>query len=80
MGGHKTKLFAQERIERLAKNAGVDRISKDAILELEGELFNYGEMIAKEAIFLAIEDKRQTVEPRDITLAISNVNLRLRQS
>jgi histone H3/H4 len=75
----RTKLFSPQRIEKLAKNAGADRISENAILKLEGELFLYGEMIAKEAICLAIEDKRKTVMTEDITLATSNVNSRLRQ-
>jgi histone H3/H4 len=78
MDYYRTKIFSLNRMDELIKNAGVDKVSRDAILELEGELVNYGEMVAKEAVSLAIGDKRQTVEIRDIEEAVLNVNLRLR--
>ena len=75
----KTKLFSSQRIETLIKQAGADRVSENAILKLEEELFNYGGMIAKEATALADENKRKTVMTEDIISAMSNVNSRLRQ-
>lgn len=79
MDNHRTKFFSHLRIEKLMKNAGVDRVSESSILKLEEELFKYGEMIAKEAIILANENERITVMTEDIVSAMSTVNLRLRQ-
>jgi histone H3/H4 len=79
MDNRRTKFFSHQRIEKLMKNAGTDRVSENAILKFEEELFNYGEMIAKEAIILANENERKTVMTEDIVSAMSNVNSRLRQ-
>jgi histone H3/H4 len=79
MDNRQTKFFSFLRIEKLMKDAGADRISDGSILKLEEELFKYGEMIAKDAIIIAIENERKTVMKDDIVSAMSNVNSRLRQ-
>ena len=79
MDNRQTKFFSFLRIEKLMKDAGVDRVSEGSILKLEEELFKYGEMIAKDAIILANENERKTVMTEDILSAMSNVNSRLRQ-
>lgn len=79
MSHGKTNLFSPVRIEKLVKDAGADRVSDDAILDLEEELFNYGKLVARGTILLAKENKRKTVMTEDIVSAMSNVNAVLRQ-
>lgn len=79
MSHGKVNLFSPVRIEKLIKSAGAERVSDDAILDLEEELFNYGKLIAKDAISIAKENKRKTVMIEDIVSAMSTVNATLRQ-
>lgn len=68
-----TKLFPHAQVKRLVIEEGIERVSNDAVQELEKILFRYGEIISKEAMFLANKDGRSTVRAEDIGLAISNV-------
>lgn len=72
-----TLLFPHSQIKRLVIDAGIERVSNDAIQELEKILFRHGEFVSKEAMYLANKDRRSTVREEDIELAISNVIARM---
>jgi histone H3/H4 len=72
-----TLLFPHSQIKRLVIDAGIQRVSNDAIQELEKILFRHGELVSKEAMFLANKNGRSTVREEDIELALSNVIARM---
>ncbi len=61
-------------IGRIIKNAGAERISKDADIILARYLEKEGERIAYESIGLAKHAGRKTVKPEDIQLVIKHAN------
>jgi histone H3/H4 len=54
---------------KLARKAGIKRISKEALMELEGFIIEMTEKISKKAIEFANHAKRMTVKKEDIELA-----------
>ena len=62
-------LFA---FERIARKAGIKRISRDAVEELRDIIEERGEEIARKAIRLATHANRLTVLKRDIKLAVED--------
>ncbi|ETA68583.1 MAG: DNA-binding protein [Methanolobus sp.] len=56
-------------IERVIRNAGAQRVSESAGMELTAILEEYGLEISREAIKLAEHAGRKTVKAEDITLA-----------
>ena len=76
----KTNILAIKQVERIIKNAGAERISEDASIELEKVLTDYGTKISKEAILIAIDTKRQTVKSEDIKLAIERLRAKEKNS
>ena len=55
-------------VERLAKNAGVDRIGQDAVKELAKDIEEIGEQLAHDAAKAAEHAKRNTIMREDIIL------------
>ena len=60
-------------VERIIRNAGADRVSEGAGVELARVLEEYGIEISREAIELAKHAKRTTVKEEDIRLAVTRV-------
>ncbi|MEM7821835.1 MAG: NFYB/HAP3 family transcription factor subunit [Candidatus Aenigmatarchaeota archaeon] len=56
--------------ERIAKNAGIKRISKDALEELRDILEEYGFEIAEKASKISSHSERKTVKKKDIEFVI----------
>ena len=56
-------------IERIARKAGIERISKEALEELKMLVEELAEELAIEAAELARHAKRKTIRPEDIKLA-----------
>jgi histone H3/H4 len=54
---------------KLARKSGIERISKEAMMELENFILEFTEKISKKAIELANHAKRMTVKKEDIELA-----------
>jgi len=57
-------------IERILKNAGAERVSREAAVKLAEALEDIAMDIAKEAVALANHAKRKTVKVEDIKLAL----------
>lgn len=55
-------------IKRVAKKAGVERISEDAVKEIEEVVSEIGEDLARDAVVAAKHAGRVTVKGRDIKL------------
>lgn len=55
-------------IERVARNAGVDRISADALKELQSTLDEIALEIAREAAVAAKHAGRKTITAKDVFL------------
>lgn len=55
-------------VERLARKAGVDRISADAIKELERTVSAIGERLANEIAAATKHAKRNTILPKDVRI------------
>lgn len=60
--------FPHASIERLAKNAGVERIGADAVKEIDKILEEMGEELASDAAKAAEHAKRNTIMAEDILL------------
>lgn len=57
-------------LERIAKKAGIRRISKDALEELREMLSEEGMHTAEKAVKLSMHAKRRTVMEEDVKLAV----------
>ncbi|MEM5875462.1 MAG: NFYB/HAP3 family transcription factor subunit [Candidatus Aenigmatarchaeota archaeon] len=62
--------FKKNTLLKLAKAAGIKRISKEALIEVDKTLSLLSEKIAKNAIEFSKHAKRLTVKKEDIELAI----------
>ena len=56
-------------VERILRNAGAERVSKDAVEELRNALEDLGEEISRDAIKMADHAERNTVKKEDIDMA-----------
>jgi len=56
-------------VERILRNAGAKRVSKDAVEELREALEELGEEISRDAIKMADHAERNTVKKEDIDMA-----------
>ncbi|MFB6158040.1 MAG: histone family protein [Candidatus Nanohalobium sp.] len=56
-------------VERIIRNAGAERVSKDAVEELRKALEDLGEEISRDAIKMADHADRNTVKKEDVKLA-----------
>jgi len=56
-------------VERIIRNAGAERVSKEAVEKLREAVEELGEDIAREAIDLAEHADRNTVTKSDVELA-----------
>ncbi len=59
-------------ITRIAKNAGAERISKDAEEELVNAVEDYAEKLSLAVIDLAKHADRKTIQPEDVELALKH--------
>ena len=62
----KSRAFAKARVERLIRDAGADRVSSDAVDNLNKQLEAYCYTLAKSAIDMARHAKRKTIKDTDI--------------
>jgi histone H3/H4 len=60
-------------IERVARKAGVERISREALEELKRLVEEIAEELANEAAELARHAGRKTIRPEDIKLAAGKI-------
>ena len=60
--------FPHASIERISKNAGVERIGADAVAELDKIIDEIGEELARDAAKAAQHAKRNTIMREDIIL------------
>ena len=58
-------------LERITKNAGIKRISREALEELQEILLEEGREIAERAVKLSVHANRRTVMESDVKLASS---------
>ena len=65
------KLLPLASVEKLARRAGAERITKDAIRALAGLLESYAEKIAEGSTKYARYAKRATIKREDIELSAS---------
>ena len=56
-------------VERILRNAGAERVSKDAVEELRNALEEVGEEISRDSIQMADHAERNTVKKEDIEMA-----------
>jgi histone H3/H4 len=56
-------------VERILRNAGAERVSKDAVEELKNALEDLGEEISNDANKMADHAERNTVKKEDIEMA-----------
>ncbi len=60
-------------VERIARKAGVERISREALEELKELIEEIAEDLAMEASELAKHAGRKTIKPEDVKLAAGKV-------
>ena len=60
-------------VERIIRNAGADRVSEGASIELAKILEEFGIEVSREAIELAKHAGRTTVKEEDIRLAMTRI-------
>lgn len=53
-------------IKRIIKDAGADRVAKDAVKELRDEVEEFAEERASEALGMADHAERKTVKAKDV--------------
>ncbi len=68
-----TPILPLAPVERLIRNAGADRVSEGAGIELARVLEDFGLEISREAIELAKHAGRTTVKDEDVRLAVTRV-------
>ena len=56
-------------VERILRNAGAERVSKDAVKELRETLEDLGEEISRDAVQMADHANRNTVKEEDVDMA-----------
>ena len=61
--------FANAKIEKLIREAGAERVSRDAVIKLNEVLTERGKELAKAAVEFARHGGRKTVKGGDVTLA-----------
>ncbi|MFX1250289.1 MAG: histone [Promethearchaeota archaeon] len=61
--------FARARVDKLIRNAGAQRVSADAIKEMNKILTDFGKNLAKYAVEIARHSGRKTVKESDVILA-----------
>ena len=66
------RLMPLASMEKIISEAGAERVSKDAKLELKKIIEEYSIKIAEKAIKFAHHAGRKTVKSEDIKLAIKN--------
>ena len=59
-------MFPKAAIERIARKAGVERISADALKELQNTIEEIGSELSREAAHAAKYAKRKTIKASDI--------------
>jgi histone H3/H4 len=64
--GPKSRAFAKARVERVIRDSGADRVSGDAVENLNKQLEAYCYTLAKSAVEIARHAKRKTVKDTDI--------------
>ena len=62
--------FRKNTLLKLARRAGIKRISKDALIEVDRTLFLLSEKISKNAIEFCKHAKRITLKKEDVELAV----------
>jgi histone H3/H4 len=67
----KNKIIPSAAVERLARKAGVERVSGDAIEALNDILEDYAEAVSVRAVKYANYAKRRTIKREDVELAAS---------
>ena len=68
----KQQLIPNAAMERIIKNAGAIRVSEEAKKELNSILEKKGEKIAKKAILYAEHAGRETIQAKDVLLALKD--------
>ncbi|RLF07457.1 MAG: histone [Thermoprotei archaeon] len=63
------KDFPLHSLEKLAKRVGVERISKEALIELREILLEIANDIARDAVEICSHAKRVTIKKSDVQLA-----------
>jgi histone H3/H4 len=70
LGKAGNRKFSLYDVEQFIREAGAERISEDAVLDLEMELENFADSIAQEAIKYAEHAGRKLIKSEDILLAL----------
>lgn len=70
MGKAGNRKFSLYDVEQFIREAGAERISEDAVLNLEMELESFADSIAQEAIKYAEHAGRKLIKSEDILLAL----------
>ncbi len=70
MGKAGNRKFSLYDVEQFIREAGAERISEDAVLNLEMELESFADSIAEEAIKYAEHAGRKLIKSEDILLAL----------
>lgn len=60
-------------VERIARKAGAERLSAEAIVELEKAIEEIGLELAREAATAAAHAKRKTIKAEDIKLVAGKI-------
>jgi len=60
-------------VERIARKAGVQRISKEALEEMRKLAEELAEELARESALLAKHAGRRTIKPEDVKLAAGKI-------
>ena len=63
-------VFSKSHVKKVLLSAGAERVSADAIVEMEKALVEYGMQLGKKAVDSAARAKRKTVQGEDIKFAL----------